>query len=474
MLVAAAAAVALLGLVAFAVYRGVAGVAQRFETQGVEAATLDLADAMLAHVPPPTDPPDLSGDVNARGPDGSTRLIAAVESGNRHAVELLLRAGADPNGTDARGETPLGAAVTAPWRGSDEIVRLLLGAGARAEGEEAGDLLATAGFRDRREILAQLLDAGIPIDARDEDGESALMGAAKAGRSELVRTLLARGADPALQDIWGYTALTWSASQTDNPETVAALLSAGAPVDALDDKGRAALLHAASHGRLGAVRALLEGGADPRRRHPELGTARECACPRSEELAALLEDAEQRLGDSPIPEPRPGHRPPLTEKQQFKKLSRQFLDAALENQEEARRMLAATPALLDSHALDSGETPLHLAANEGRLDAVRFLAGLGAEVDARDDAGDTPLLSAVYLEQIEVLELLISLGASPNVVSEIHDSALECAVRSGNVRSVELLLDAGASPAGLDLKDSLPEDSPEQMTEFLRGRGLLR
>jgi ankyrin repeat protein len=337
----------------------------------------------------------------------------------------------------------------------------------------------TAAFRDRRDILTQLLDAGIAIDARDEAGQTALMGAARAGRTELVRALLARGADPALQDVWGYTALTWTASSNDNPETVELLLAAGAPVDAPDDKGRAALLHAASSGHLGAVRALLKGGADPRRRHPELGTARECArrgdCPRTEEIAALLEDAEQRLGDAPIPEPRPGHRPPSTEKQEFKKLSHQFRDAALENQEEALRMLAATPSLLDSHALVYGETPLHWAAIEGRSDAVRFLAGLGANVDSRDDGGDTPLVSAVYLEQIEVLELLLSLGANPNVVSKVHDSALECAVRSGNVRSVELLLDAGANPAGLDLKESLPEDeSSDPMMEFLRGRGLLR
>jgi ankyrin repeat protein len=107
---------------------------------------------------------------------------------------------------------------------------------------------------------------------------------------------------------------------------------------------------------------------------------------------------------------------------------------------------------------------------------VRFLAALGADVDARDRSGDTALHSAACGGDLEMLEVLLALGASPNVVSTIHDSALECAVRSGSIPTVERLLDAGASPSGLDLKESLPEDEGpcDAMTELLRGRRLLK
>jgi ankyrin repeat protein len=445
-----------------------------------ELMTPDEIDGLLADLPRPMDPPDLTGDLNAPTAKGKTRLFEAIEGGNLPAVEALLAAGADPNRPDGEGTLPLAEAATSPWREGSDMVRALLGAGARVEGEIAADLVTQAAFRGKREIVVQLVDSGVPLDARDADGETALISAAKWGRAELVRELLARGADPALQDIWGMGALGWAASRVDAPEVIAALIAGGAPVEALDDDGWTPLMTAAARGRVGVVRALLEAGADPRRRHPEHGSARDCAvrakCERLDEIATLLEAAEERLGDAPIPAPAPDQRPVLSERQRFRKLSKQFLEAALGDHEEARRLLAATPALLETHELDFGETPLLWAAVERRVDTVRFLAALGADVDARDRSGDTALHSAACGGDLEMLEVLLALGASPNVVSTIHDSALECAVRSGSIPTVERLLDAGASPSGLDLKESLPEDEGpcDAMTEFLRGRRLLK
>lgn len=439
----------------------------------------DEIEGMLADLPRPLDPPDLSGDLNAPDERGKTRLIEAVEMGNLPAVEALLGAGADPNRPDAEGSVPLRAAAGAAWRESTDMVRALLAAGARIDGEAAGDALTDAAFRGKRDILVQLLDVGVPVDGRDADGETALMAAAKAGRVELVRELLGRGADPALQDIWGSSALGWTASRINSPEVVAALAAGGAPVDSLDDDGWTPLMTAAALGRVGVVRALLEGGADPRRRDPEDGSARECAvrarCAGLDEIVALLDAAEKRLGDAPLSPAAPDRRPALSEPQRFKKLSKRFLAAALADQDEARRMLAETPALLETHELTFGETPLLWAAVERRVDTVRFLASLGADVDARDRSGDTALHSAACGGDSSMTQVLLSLRANPNVVSSIHDSALECAVRSGSIPTVQLLLDAGASAGGLDLKESLPEDggSCDAMTEFLRRRGLL-
>jgi len=51
------------------------------------------------------------------------------------------------------------------------------------------------------ETVELLLDLGVPVDAQNLDGQTALMGAAHKGRNDVVELLVARGADLALRDI---------------------------------------------------------------------------------------------------------------------------------------------------------------------------------------------------------------------------------------------------------------------------------
>jgi ankyrin repeat protein len=155
-------------------------------------------------------------------------------------IELLLNAGANPNaqlkllqpfrnvlddrGTDLQlgiGATPLIRAA----RGGDAVaVRLLLAHGALpdlAQDQGMTPLMVAAGLRsytiDTRgrytnedeaiTVVNLLLDAGADIALRDSFGQTALHGAAFRGWSELVRTLVARGADLDAADDDGHTPL---------------------------------------------------------------------------------------------------------------------------------------------------------------------------------------------------------------------------------------------------------------------------
>jgi ankyrin repeat protein len=132
----------------------------------------------------------LSGaDVNARTPYsrynfssvGNTPLMEVLGRANARMAQFLLEHGARVDIANARGETPLMIAAG----GSVECVRLLL------------------------EVLRQrggAASAGGP-SARDEKGRTARFEAAAAGEPEIVRLLLAAGAQPNLKDNEGKTAL---------------------------------------------------------------------------------------------------------------------------------------------------------------------------------------------------------------------------------------------------------------------------
>jgi ankyrin repeat protein len=87
------------------------------------------------------------------------RLDDSVNEGDLESVRYLLEQGADVNGRNVLGDTPLMAAAHV---GSARMVRLLLASGADAgarngRGETAEDI---AGALGHREVLSSLADQG--------------------------------------------------------------------------------------------------------------------------------------------------------------------------------------------------------------------------------------------------------------------------------------------------------------------------
>ena len=99
------------------------------------------------------------------------------------------------------------------------------------------------------------------VRSRTSGGSTPLMFAALYGDADLVRTLLASGADPNVADAAGATALMWAVPDVAR---MTALLDAGADVNALSDNRRSPLVIAAGIVRsTPAVTLLLDYGADP-------------------------------------------------------------------------------------------------------------------------------------------------------------------------------------------------------------------
>lgn len=61
---------------------------------------------------------------------------------------------------------------------------------------------------------------------------------------------------------------------------------------------------------------------------------------------------------------------------------------------------------------DDGSTPLFYAANANQPETVKFLHGLGADIEEPDYQGFTPLLDSAYLGNLDAVKALLDLGAN--------------------------------------------------------------
>ena len=112
-----------------------------------------------------------------------------------------------------------------------------------------------------------------------------------------------------------------------------------------------------------------------------------------------------------------------------------------------KRMLARGINLETRDAI--GNTGLHLAAQNGRLQIVKMLIAAGADVNARDIYNSTPLMKAVSSQRLKVVKELLqpsdgSYGANPDITD--LSPPLFIAIRNGDVDIVKELIYHGANP----------------------------
>jgi len=93
----------------------------------------------------------------------------------------------------------------------------------------------------------------------------------------------------------------------------------------------------------------------------------------------------------------------------------------------------------------SGETPLMIAADRGRLAAVRLLLEHGADPNAQEaSGGQTALMWAAAEQHPDVVHLLIEHKADVNAQSNSGFTALMFATRQGDAAIADILINGGA------------------------------
>jgi ankyrin repeat protein len=207
-------------------------------------------------------------------------LLEAAEAGDSAGAIALLRERPDVN---ARGPDGTTAIMWASYNGDLELVKKLVAAGAdvNAKNDFGAFALSEAAMTGSTPIIDALLKAGANADAANNEGETALMEVARTGRIDAANLLLKAGADINLTEQWGgQSPLMWAAAQSQ-PEMVKFLLANGANADArgvvrnwerkvikeprpkdMNQGGFTPLLYAAREGCIECARDLVAGGAD--------------------------------------------------------------------------------------------------------------------------------------------------------------------------------------------------------------------
>lgn len=161
-------------------------------------------------------------DVNTVDRKGNTLLIQAVQRDMTPLVAFLIRNRARLNSRNQYGETALSIAA---YAGKFSSVKLLVEAGAEVNFYGWAPL-AYAAFNGHADIVDYLLKRGAEVDAKTENGTTALFFAARYGHESVIDILLANGADAAIANERDETAVDWAAA-SDNTTIEAKLRAAG-------------------------------------------------------------------------------------------------------------------------------------------------------------------------------------------------------------------------------------------------------
>jgi ankyrin repeat protein len=220
--------------------------------------------------------------------DGADQLFAAIQAGDAARCRELVAA--RPELAHARHPSGSSALAFAGYHRRPDVVDAV------AAGRTDLDVFEAA-ILGRRERVRELVAADpAAASACAPDGFPVVGLAAHFGHAEVVRDLLAAGADPNARsrNPMGVRPLHAGLAHRDPGEALAVtrvLLDAGADANQPQEAGWTPLQQAAHHGWTEHVRLLLERGADPAARNAEGKTAADVVPAGADETAALLRTA---------------------------------------------------------------------------------------------------------------------------------------------------------------------------------------
>ena len=417
-------------------------------------------------------------DANTTDHDGRTLLHLCVgelnfcvglEDQRSHIISELVQLGANLDARTAEGKTVLHIATENDEK--ETVCQLIkLGANVNAIDKRARNrLLRYSTKKTYFEVSAKLISVGADANTSNEDGETALHCASKAGNLDHVQKLVKAGAGAEARDKHGNTPLLLAA-ENGHAQTVCALADAGAAVDVCNRHGETAVHLAAKKGHTNVVVQLAVHGA-PLDSFDQIGcTPLFCAIhggytDTAHELrkAGATVEGKDKDGNTSL------HHAVKTEHHELVKAlveaganvqalnrdgeSALLLAAKLDSTLAATSLLQAG-ATNDEHDND-GNTPLSVASKRGNGELCCELVRHGAKVD--DTISFFACLSNVTMAgDIGLLARLVTIGASINQRDKNGSSALHIALYFGRDEIADWIVEHGANVSVVDRHGQTP------------------
>jgi len=360
---------------------------------------------------------------------GYTLLHWAARGGRTELVRYLLKQGADLEALSHKAETPLCFALDGS---AHDTVLALLNAGADTklkQGITADTMLHMAAENNARpEVIARLIKSGLAIDCLDAYGGTPLLRGAERNSDRAVASLLELGANPNIA-----TEIA-SFSMTD-PAFVKArhsLYSRGSYMHIWKMNGITPLARAVVQRNTAIASMLLKHGARIDIADSLGNTPLHIAV-----LISAPEMAETMLA----------HEPPVLLRNHAGENAIEIADSNGLT-DIAFAMWKKIPAHIrqnpDQQATSSEQPfPLHDAVLNNELTRLRWLVRGGRRVDELDDERRTPLWLAVERHRDNAVKVLLQLDASPDYAPRGKESPWFMAAKNGKVEMIAAIASSG-------------------------------
>lgn len=392
--------------------------------------------------------------------DGLRPVILAAYNGNNAILDMLLKAGADPDASMKNGSCAIHFAA---GKKDTALLETLIQyhADVNIQNNAGVPPLYIAAKENNIKAIELLLDAGANASIGKMPGQSPLNVAAYSNHTDAVEILTRHGAEYTIFDHAALNHFTHIKQLVRSPsdanlltshklsllhcalknghmDMARYLISMGADTNQASDDGVLPIHLAALWKDKDMVNLLLENGADVNALQSNKMTPLHMAAAvgNSDMITFLLArgaviNAATRTGETPL------------------------YTAASNNHPETVKRFIEKGA--DIEAEHNGWTPLRIAANRGLKDVVTALiTAPNIRIDDAED-GATALYEACYKGRRDIAEILLNAGADP---SKGYNgwSCLHSAVQSGSLETVLLLLENGA-----DVRAFIPKTNIKPM-----------